>query len=115
MKLVINRNQSAKTGMFGGHKGMSFTLSCRVLLTPEETALIAKYKAENHPLTFTTDREGNKLAKDTVSSLMRGSTQELSDITILLENEQVIKDACAGFKQLLTVMETFGGEEVVEF
>jgi hypothetical protein len=115
MKLIINRNQSAKTGLFGGHKGMSFTLSCRVVLTPEETALIAKYKAENHPLTFTTDREGNKLPKDTVSSLMRGVTEEVDDITILLNNEQVKKDACAEFKQLLTVMATFGGEEVVEF
>ena len=46
---------------------------------------------------------------------MQGVTQELSDITILLENEQVIKNACAGFKQLLTVMATFGGEEVFEF
>ena len=115
MKLIINRNQNAKTGIFGGHKGMSFVLSCRVELAPEEAALITKYKAENHPLTFGTSSDGNKVPRDTVSSLMRGVTQELDDITILLENEQVIKDACAGFKQLLTVMATFGGEEVVKF
>lgn len=115
MKLIIKRNQNAKTGMFGGHKGMSFVLSCRVELTPEEAALIAKYKAEYHPLTFGTDREGKQVPQDTVSSLMQGVTQELGDIGILLKNEQVIKDACAGFKQLLTVMATFGGQEVVEF
>ena len=34
---------------------------------------------------------------------------------ILLNNEQVIKDACANFKTLLGVMATFGGEEVVDF
>jgi len=114
MKLIINRNQSAKTGLFGGHKGMSFVLTCRVELTPQETALIAKYKAESHPLTFRTVN-GNQVPQNTVSTLMQGVTQELSDITILLENEQVIKNACAGFKQLLTVMATFGGEEVFEF
>ena len=115
MKLIIKRNQNAKTGMFGGHKGMSFILSCRVELTPEEAALIAKYKAEDHPLTFGNDRNGNQVPKDTVRSLMQGVTQELDDISIILKNEQVIKDACEGFKQLLTVMATFGGEEVFEF
>ncbi|MGR3174584.1 MAG: hypothetical protein ACUZ8N_08310 [Candidatus Scalindua sp.] len=33
----------------------------------------------------------------------------------LLNNEDIVKNACQEFKTLLTVMETFGGEEVVEF
>ncbi len=74
-----------------------------------------KYKAEYHPLTFTTGREGGQISKDTVSSLMRGNTEEVKDITVLLNNEQVLKDACKNFKTLLDVMATFGGEEVIEF
>lgn len=115
MKLVIKRDQKAQTGLLGGHKGMIFLLSCRVELTSEEQELIKRYKAEMHPLTFITDREGNKITKDTVSSLMRGVTEELKDITILLNNEEVVKEACKGFKTLLVVMATFGGEEVIEF
>ena len=115
MKLIIKRDQKAQTGLLGGHKGMTFVLNCRVELTSEEQALIAKYKAEMHPLTFTTDREGNKIPKDTISGLMRGVTEELKDITILLNNEEVIRGACKNFKTLLDVMATFGGEEVIEF
>lgn len=115
MKLIIKRDQKVDTGIFGGHKGMTFLLSCRVELTPEEETLVKKYKAEYHPLTFITDRDGNKIPKDTISSLMRGVTEEVKDITILLNNEESIKDACKNFKTLLEVMATFGGEEVIEF
>jgi len=93
---------------------MSFTLSYRVELTPDEQDLVAKYKAEHHPLTFTS-RDGTKIPKDTISTLTQGVTEEMKDITILLNNEEVIKNACRDFKTLLDVMATFGGEEVVEY
>lgn len=115
MKLIIKRDQKAQTGIFGGHKGMTFLLTCRVELTPEEKALVAKYKAETHPLTFVTNDVGTKIPKDRVQDLMRGVTEELQDITILLNNEEVIRDACKNFRTLLDVMATFGGEEVIEF
>ena len=115
MKLIIKRDQKAQTGIFGGHKGMTFLLSCRVELTPEEKALIAKYKAEHHPLTFTTDREGRQLVKDTINSLMLGTNEEVKDISVLLNNEEIVKGACKNFKTLLDVMATFGGQEVIEY
>ena len=115
MRLIIKRDQKAQTGIFGGHKGMTFLLSCRVELKPEEQALITKYKADYHPLTFTTDREGKTIPKDTVSSLVQGTIEEVKDITILLNNEEVVKKACENFKALLDVMATFGGEEVIEY
>lgn len=114
MKLVIRRDQQAQKGVFGGHKGMTFLLSARVELNSGEQELVARYKAENHPLTFVT-HEGMQIAKDTVADLMKGTSEEVSDITILLDNEEVIRDACRNFKALLDVMETFGGEEVIEF
>jgi len=115
MKLMIRRNQRAQTGLLGGHRGMVFVLTCRVELTPAEQELVRKYQAEMHPLTFGTDRNGNQVAKDTVYSLTKGTTEEMNDITVLLNNEQVVRNACRDFKTLLDVMASFGGEEVVEF
>jgi len=115
MKLIIKRDQKVQKGIFGGHKGMTFLLSYRVELSPEEEALIEKYKVEDYTLTYTTGRDGIQLPKDTVRSLMQGVTEEVKDITILLNNEETIKGACKNFKTLLEVMATFGGEEVVEF
>lgn len=55
MKLLISRNRKAEKSFFGGHKGMTFILSYRVELTPQESELIAKYKAENGVLTRSGD------------------------------------------------------------
>ena len=84
-------------------------------MTPEEQELVNKYKAGNHPLTFTTDRNGHKMTKDTINSLLSGHTEALDDVTILLSNENVVKNACKDFKILLEIMASFGGEEVIEF
>uniref|UniRef100_A0A7V3KND1 Uncharacterized protein n=1 Tax=candidate division WOR-3 bacterium TaxID=2052148 RepID=A0A7V3KND1_UNCW3 len=115
MKLIIKRDQEAKTGLLGGHKGMRFILSYRVELTPEEQALVTKYRMEYYILTFKTDKNGNKIAFHTIGSLMRGGTDTVDDVTILLNNEETLKNACQNFKTLLEVMATFGGEEVYEF
>jgi len=115
MKLVIKRDQQVQKGIFGGHKGMTFILSYRVELSPEEKALVEKYKVEDYTLTYTTSRDGTQLPKDTVRGLMQGEREVVKDITILLNNEEIIKGACKNFKNLLEVMATFGGEEVIEF
>lgn len=44
-----------------------------------------------------------------------GKTYEVSDVTTLLNNEEVIKEACNEFKTLLAVMASFGGKEVIQF
>lgn len=114
MKLIIKRNQKEQKGMFGGHKGMLFTLSCRVGLTEDEKELIEKYKAEEQPLTFKT--VGNSQVPGLmIGNLVKGVNYELKDVTTLLNNEDVIKEACQEFKNLLLVMASFGGEEVIEF
>jgi hypothetical protein len=114
MKLKIRRDQAAKTGVFGGHKGMRFSLSCRVEISPQEQELIEKYKVHDHALTWReTDR--GKIPGVTVRNLVSGYNVELDDVATLLNNEDVIKEACKDFKNLLMVMATFGGEEVIEF
>lgn len=113
MKLKIRRDQAAKKDIFGGHKGMMFSLSCRVEITPEEQELIEKYKVHYHALTWReTDR--GRIPGLTVQSLAGGYNVELDDVDTLLNNEEVIKEACNDFKNLLMIMATFGGEEVIE-
>jgi len=105
MKLIIKRSQDK--GFLGGIK---FKLSCRVDLTQEEKGLIDKYKAYSEVLT--TKQDGS--AGITVNDLMKGVEYKLERVNILLNNEEVIKDACKSFKNLLEVMASFGGEEVME-
>ncbi|WP_417910363.1 hypothetical protein [Candidatus Electronema sp. PJ] len=113
MKLTIKRDQSAKKGLFGGHKGMTFSLYCKVQISQEEQELIDKYKVNDYVLTW---RQGNdeKIPGITASSLVQGHATEVWDVATLLNNEEVIKEACRDFKDLLLVMATFGGEEIVE-
>lgn len=114
MRLLVNRNQKEQKGIFGGHKGMSFSLSCRVELTPEENALIARYRAEEQPLTY-------RMVGDTqipglkIGDPVRGTYYEVRDVTELLNYEETVKGACGNFKTLLMVMNSFGGEETFEF
>ena len=113
MKLTIRRDQSAKKGLFGGHKGMNFSLFCRVEISQEEQELINKYKVQEHVLTWR-EYQDSQVPGLTVQDLVQGKTSEIGDVATLLNNEEVIKSACQDFKTLLTVMASFGGEEVIE-
>jgi hypothetical protein len=75
--------------------------------------LIEKYKVHDHALTWReTDR--GRIPGVTVRNLVGGYNVELDDVATLLNNEEAIKEACKDFKNLLMVMATFGGEEVIE-
>jgi len=92
---------------------MTFSLYCKVEISPEEQELIDKYKVNDYVLTW---REGDKgrIPGITVYSLVCGDTTEIQDVATLLNNEDVIKEACKNFKNLLLIMASFGGEEVIE-
>ena len=95
MKLRIRRDQAEKKGIFGGHKGMRFSLSCRVEISEEEEKLIEKYKVNDYVLTWR-DTDGGRIPGLTVKDLVGGYTAELDDVATLLNNEEVIKGACNG-------------------
>ncbi|GAA5091735.1 hypothetical protein [Nocardia iowensis] len=114
MRLVVNRSQTAVKGMLGGHKGMQFTLSCRLQLTDEENRLVQQYKLTEYPLTWRTF-QGTKLVGDTIGSLVQGSSQTVSDVKTLLTNEDVIKDAIDELPTLFAVCRTFGGNEIIDY
>lgn len=109
MQLVINRGQADQKGVFGGHKGVQFSLDYRLLLTAEELALVDRYRLTDHVLT----RSQAKI--DTVRDALQGVTETVGSVEILLNNERVVKKACNSFYQLLLVARSFGGEEIIEF
>jgi len=114
MKLFIKRDQAK--GLLGG---VTFELSVRVELTPEEADLVRRYKADKEvllqkevkiPFTGRTVNLGL-----TIGSLMSGQTFKCADIAEILEIEQNVKAACEAFKRYLEVMRNFGGQEVIEY
>lgn len=114
MRLVISRRQADVKGVFGGHKGVSFTLSYRLELTDEERALVERYKLGGYPVTFKSI-QGSRIPDDTISSMQVGATQTLSDVTTLIDNEGVLKSACDQLPPLFEVVRSFGGDEVIEY
>ena len=116
MKLTIKRGQADVKGMFGGHKGVEFSLFCQAEVTPDEAALIERYRVGDYVLaSYEIHHKDKTLEVDyTVANILRGTSTNLGSITSLLELEGKIKKACSELKMLLWVMSTFGGEEVVE-
>jgi hypothetical protein len=114
MKLIINRSQQDVKGMLGGHKGVSFTLSYRLVLTQDELELIQRYKLEEYPVTWRTFRD-QRVPDDTIGNMLQGRSQTITDVKTLLSNEAVVKDACDAVATLFQVVRTFGGDEVIEY
>jgi hypothetical protein len=112
MKLYVERDQADVRGVFGGHKGVSFSLAARLALTDEEAALISRYK--QNPLIAMLQANGRPAAVVVLADLVRGWSVTVADVTELLAVENRIKRGCSELKLLLEVMETFGGEEVFE-
>jgi hypothetical protein len=114
MTLKIARNQAA--GMFGGVK---FELSAKAALTPEESSLISKYKVDKEVLLkkeIKIPLTGRSLLLDiTIGSLVGGQNFKCNDIGEILEYEANIRESCQKFRNYLSVMQSFGGEEVVEY
>jgi hypothetical protein len=118
MRLTIRRNQADQKGFFGGHKGVNFSLYSKADLTMEERALIERYKVGDYVLAEYTwrPRSGGEPVQVAirVNTLANGTTDTTDSITTLLNLEDAIKGGCQNLKNLLRVMSTFGGEEVIE-
>lgn len=114
MRLVIERDQAAVRGMLGGHKGMSFTLNYRLELSDDEWKLVDQYRLQHYPLTWKT-QQGQRLPEDTIANMVEGRSQTLNDVTTLVRNEEVVKNACDELPVLFALVRTFGGTEVIEY
>ncbi len=100
--------------MLGGSKGFEFSLSYRLVLDEREATIVDRYKLTDYPITFRTI-QGSQMPDDTIGSLVRGTTQTVTSVETLLGNEEVIKSACDKLPVLFSVIESFGGEETIEY
>lgn len=117
MKLSISRNQSDVKGFFGGHKGVMFKLTAKAAITNEERALIERYKVSSYVLVSYNlkNAKGDQVEQFvTVQALIDGLSVDTDSVQTLLELEKKCKESCQNLKDLLSVMSTFGGQEVFE-
>ena len=113
MKLIIKKDQADEKGIFGGHKGIIFSLYAKADISSEEIKLIQKYKVGEYVLT--TYKVNSDITLDvTVDQLTHGFKTTTKKISMLLELENNIKQGCKNLKDLLSVMSTFGGEKIIE-
>lgn len=120
MRLILTKKQNQKHGLLGGNRGVWFSLHARVDLTPEEQSLVDTYRMGGHTLAVYTHpkflSEDEVIVKLTPSMLIDGyETPATTSVTRLWELEDNIKDACGIFKKFLVLMESFGGEEIIEY
>jgi hypothetical protein len=115
VKLIISRSQAEKKGMLGGHKGVEFTLRYRLELTPDEQQLVERYKLDFYPLTWKSTPTGERQPDDMISTMVQGRSETLTDVTTLLKNEEIIKNACDMLPPLFEVVRSFGGDEVIDY
>jgi hypothetical protein len=117
MKLIIRRNQADVKGMFGGHKGVKFSLFGQCHISDAEKALIDRYKVGEYVLADykIKTKSGEAIDFDlTINGIIAGRNVETGDLYTLQELEKSMKEGCANMKNMLLVMATFGGEEVFE-
>jgi hypothetical protein len=95
--------------MLGGHKGVAFTLATRLQFTEEEQQLLEHYKMWEYSL-FTRGQ-----LPVTIRQLTQGDSQTVENVEILLGNEDIVKRALDQVPPLLSVLRSFGGDEVIEY
>jgi len=109
MKLIIQRDQADKKNFFGMHKGVKFSLAYKVMLTEKEMKLVRHYRVGDEVLHTT--KNGRDI---TIKDLMTGQQLIAEDIKILFEMESMVRGVAQSFRNYLDVLESFGGEEVIE-
>lgn len=60
-------------------------------------------------------QQGQQFPDDTIRNMLAGRSQTLKDVTTLLRNEEIVKNACDGLVTLFDVVRSFGGREVVTY
>ena len=114
MKLFISRGQDEKKGFFGGSKGMSFKLSCRIELNSEESNLVEKYK-QGDAIVYSYENTNHQTISWKLREMQEGKIISCDSVAGVIETEEEMKKVCGAIKNLLLIMASFGGEEVFEY
>ena len=122
MKLTIARNQTQQTDRKGRSEGAFFEFSCRLQLESHDQELVDRYGQTRYPITFIRMddiRDWRPRNDDdriiTVASLVEGWSGSSRFSTDLRRVEATIIDGCAEFNELLLSMESYGGQEEIQF
>lgn len=128
MELLLSKSQ--KSGMLGG---VSFVLDIKTKLSPEEQALIKKYKMgnllvyEKLPVSEAVRNLGGMASaltaiaskalklQITVDNLVGGRKVECKDIGEMIAAHEQIESAADNFYALLMAAKNFEGEEVITY
>ncbi|MEV7554692.1 hypothetical protein AB0N89_34175 [Amycolatopsis sp. NPDC089917] len=113
MQLIVKRNQADRRGVFGGHKGVDFSLFFKLVLSAGELNLVRRYKFEDQPLGWWAF-QGTEVPITSVAEALEGKTMQWPSVVELLARENEIKRACRSLKLLIEVADSFGGEEVFD-
>jgi len=106
MKLIINRSYEAPSRKTPA----SYSYRAILELTDEEKMLVEQYNLQDYVLTQTQSYHTTK-----IGDLMRGRTNSLSDLSIVMGNEQALRGACEGLPTLFAYCRSFGENFVVEY
>jgi hypothetical protein len=111
MQLRILRTESK--GMLGG---LSFEYNIRIVVDPQEQALIQKYKADREVI-YQMERNvlGHKWEVSfTFGDFLKGKVVKNKNIAELIVLEDSIVRACEGLKTALHALSKIGQEEVID-
>lgn len=117
MQLRLLRSQRDQKGIFGGHKGVNFSLNYRLDVSDEERSLIDHYKVGDfivHKFQRGFINNEPYMIEIQVMELVNGSTLEMRDFDEIVESEKAIVAGASNLKALLAQMRKFGGEEIIE-
>lgn len=113
MRLVIKRDQVQQKGIFGGNKGVMFSLECHAQFTNQERALIERYQMGSAVLASYRFEWMDGEQELTVDYLINGFTHSMKNLAELIDLEKTIKDSCEKLHVHLKVAETFGGVSII--
>jgi hypothetical protein len=116
MRLAIRRQQNEQTDRRGRSEGVDFVFSCQLELDANEHAVATKYDRLDYAIGQITDRNGEpRESIITVERLLDGLTLTTRYVSDAQETESTIREGCEEFKSLLSIWQSYGGEEVIEF
>jgi hypothetical protein len=113
MKVLIKRELGSR-GML--KKTTTFRLHVRAELTPEEADLVKRCEAGGTVLySWALGKKRDISVHTTVNNIVNGAEIDCEDFIDLIDAEESMTKACAGFRNLLEKAKTFGEEVVLEF
>jgi hypothetical protein len=106
MRLFINRSYEAPSRKTSALYSFKATLE----LSDEEKMIVEQCSLYDYVLTRTQSYHTTKLG-----DLMRGYIDSLPDLSIVMGNEQALREACESLPVIFAYCRSFGGGFVVEY